>query len=108
MKKLMLVLLTLTTIGFVASSADAKPRRISRPAGDDVVIQNADQNVIQTGNGNTGVQTTIQQNRQSRRGGAGGDTGTVQDSRQTTDQFGNRNYSDQYVEQRNTQRRGNR
>lgn len=90
MNKLALGLLTLATVG-----AFSLPAR----ADDGVVIQDARQEVYQTGDYNDARQNAVQRSTEVRRGDRRGSTGDVQTSDQLSDQFGVGNRSDQRVRQ---------
>ncbi len=96
--KVILTLLAISTIGFAASPVKA----------DDALIQETIQESVTTGSDNLSVQTSNQQNRQSRdyrdRYGYGkddSDTGIVQRSQQICDQYGEYNTCIQDAQQSN-------
>jgi hypothetical protein len=98
MKKILLAILTASTIGTICLPVHA---------GDDVNIQDSRQTNIQTGNDNLSNQQGIQRNRQYRENSSG-NTGSVQTQDQYSDQLGDRNVSNQQQVQDNTNIRRDR
>ena len=96
MKKLMLGLLTITTVGVASLPGYAQTTVTS----DDAAITNSKQEIIITGDRNNANQSSIQENRQVR-GSRKGNTGTVQNSEQVADIFGDDNTTNQRSVQRN-------
>ena len=96
MNKLMLGLLTITTVSLTSLPGYAQTRVTS----DDAAIQESNQEIIITGDRNNSNQLSIQENRQVR-GKRSGNTGTVQNGAQVADIVGDDNTTNQRSVQRN-------
>ncbi|MDJ0658699.1 MAG: hypothetical protein QNJ42_04335 [Crocosphaera sp.] len=103
MKKVIIALLSLTTLGVVTGSAVANETEVS---GDKVIIQNSYQGSFQNGTSNQNLQQGTQVHREvnGKKTRQGGSYGSVQTIDQYQEQMGEMNSSQQTIIQRTEMR----